>query len=105
MRINEVRDRKVDVTLDADELVLMGNIMHFYEKNIQAQEPDSREPNAKFHEMNASVIIARDLCQYGNLDTFSIKHMVRHKIAANPGTGLAKFCEALKKEEEGKDGQ
>lgn len=99
MRINEVRNKEVDATLDADELVLISNLMHFYEKNLKTIEPTSRKPNEKFHELNASVIIARDLCQYGNLDSFSLKCIVKHKIAANPNGRLAEFREIMEKEE------
>lgn len=95
MRINEIRSKEVDVTLSAGELVMLGNIMYFYEKNLKAIEPDSREPNEQFHDLNAAVIIARDLSQYGNLDSFSLKKIVQHKVAAHPDGRLAEFLEGI----------
>lgn len=100
MRINEVQNKKVNVTLDSDELVLIGNLMYFYETNLKLVEPDNSGPTTKFHELYSSVILARDLCQYGGLDSFSMKHMVKHKIAADPNGRLAEFREILEKGEE-----
>lgn len=95
MRINEIRNKEVDVTLDSDELVKLCNIMYFYETNQRRLEPGNRKPDAGFHELNASMIVARDLSQYGNLDSFSLKSIVQHKVAANPDSRLAEFLEGV----------
>lgn len=35
MRINEIKAKEVNVTLNSDELVMLGNLMYFYEKKSQ----------------------------------------------------------------------
>lgn len=103
MRINEIRKKEVNVTLNADELVMLGNLMYFYEKNKETIEPGKKPPNAAFHDLNASVIIARDLCQYGGLDSFSLKHIVRHEYAANPNSWLKQLGEILRHDDDTAD--
>lgn len=89
MRINRVEDKKVDVTLDADELVKISNVMYFYEQNCKKVE--EKKPDGKFHKLNAEIILARDLCQYGGLDGFSLRHIVRHHMEANPKGEMADY--------------
>lgn len=89
MRINEVKKNEVNVTLSSDELVIIGNLIHFFETHMDA-EPDAEKPGPAFHALAAQVITARDLCQYGHLDEFTLSCVLRHKAAASPKGRLAK---------------
>lgn len=89
MRINQIEDRNVNVNLNADELVMLGNILYEYEKQFN--------PNKTiYHELAAQIIIARDMCQYGHLDSFALKHIMKHMIAANPNGWLKEYAIAIK---------
>lgn len=83
MRINEVRTREADVTLNADELVMIHNMLYFYSR-FHHMDPDASKPGQRFHELYIDVNIAKDLCQYGHLDSFSIDQLIMHSIMANP---------------------
>lgn len=87
MRINEVKKKEINATLSADELVLISNVMYFYERFHQ-HDPNAGKPSAKFHEFNAEVIVGRDLCQYGHLDNHALALITEHKHKANPNAGL-----------------
>lgn len=89
MRINEIRKKEVNVMLNADELVLLGNALYFYEKH-HSIDKDCGRPGQTFHELNAQIVTARDLCQYGHLDSHSLGCIMRHKVAASPDGGFAK---------------
>lgn len=95
MRINRIGGKDVDVTLSADELVYLSNILYFYERHHkEVRDECQASPNRLkplHHEIAAQIITARDLCQYGHLDTFSLKCLVKHKVAANPDSRLAKY--------------
>jgi len=69
MNIQEISkaNREVTVTLDADELIKLCNVMH------NAPEKDRNE---RFYDLRSDLIIARDLCQYGHLDDFSLSCVV-----------------------------
>lgn len=82
MRINKVETKKVDVTMDSDELVMIQNIMYFYE-NHYVDDPDCQKPNKRFHELAMQVIIAGNLCQYGHLDNFALDCIIGHQNKAN----------------------
>lgn len=107
MRINEIRENQVNVTLDSDELVMFGNLMPFYERYYNIEE-DVSAPGSRFHKLNEQVVIARDLCQYGHLDNFSIETILRHNVEACPDQRLLAVQKALglvgKEEEQIKGG-
>lgn len=94
MRINEIRKNQVDVTLDSNELVMLGNLMFFYESHYGI-DADVSAPGPRFHRLNEQVIIARDLCQYGQLDNFSMDTALRHSVAACPERRLSDVQKAL----------
>lgn len=74
MRINQIRDGKVDVTLDADELIAVGNLLY---------EQAKKEPlKPKIHDFAAEIITAQNLCQYGHLDSFASVNILEHKLKA-----------------------
>lgn len=102
MRINEIKDREVNVTLNADELVCLTNLMYFYEQHYK-EGPDAKEPNETYHDLNAQIILASNVCQYGHMDGFASSRYVKHKIAANPkgdlGKFVSQFSNKMKKEE------
>lgn len=78
MRINKVEDKQVEVSLDADELVSLSNFIY----EAQKQNGDSLRP--KDRELYAQIMTARDLCQYGHVDGFTLRHIVMEKYKANP---------------------
>lgn len=88
MRINEIHSKEVNVTLSADELVMLGNLLYFYENHYDA-DPNVSAPGPRFYELAEQVVIARDLCQYGHLDTFSLDSALRYSIAADPERRLS----------------
>ena len=59
-------DKEVTLTLDATELVKLCNVLY------HAQEEDK---NNTYYNLYSDMIIARDLCQYWHLDTFSFDHI------------------------------
>lgn len=71
-------DREVNITLSADELIKLCNIMH-----AAPEEEKEKEP---FLQLYGDLIMARDLCQYGHLDDFSMKSIV--KCRNGIGNGL-----------------
>lgn len=89
MRINAIRDKSADVTLDASELVCLGNVLYFYEKHYLGCEGASPAGPA-FHHISKQVITARDLCQYGHMDGHSLATAAAHELAANPDGQLKK---------------
>lgn len=70
------KDREVLVTLSADELVKLCNILH---------ETDNSKDELQ-QQLHSELIIARDLCQYGHLDNFSLKCIIQHRN--NCGKGI-----------------
>ena len=79
MRINAIRKDGADVTLDADDLVLLHNLIHAYEK-ARPEEDLGRT----FHVLAKHVEAIKTICQYGPLSGTAIKHIVRHEITAYP---------------------
>ena len=69
--------REVKVSLTADELILLCNMMH-----EQRKEKDNDE---KLLQLYSEMIIARDLCQYGSLDNFSLQSIVKCRNSINNG--------------------
>lgn len=96
MRINEVKNNEITATLTANELVILGNVLYFYEQH-HMEYPDSGNTSPAFHELFAQTIIGRDLCQYGHLDGFTLSSIIQHKIAANPESRLVQTVEDLAK--------
>lgn len=70
-------DREVKVSLTADELILLCNMIH-----EQQKEKDNDE---KLLQLYSEMMIARDLCQYGNLDNFSLQSIVKCRNSINDG--------------------
>lgn len=68
------KDREVIVTLSADELVKLSNVLY--------HAPDE-DRNKLYYQLNSEIILARDMCQYGHIDSFSLAKIVenREKIA------------------------
>ncbi len=91
MRINSIQAKEANITISSDELVLLNNLMYFYEKNLKTIEPDHRDPNPLFHETYAQVLTAKDLTQYGHVDSFTLRHIVIHKLKANPDCDLKRL--------------
>lgn len=83
MRINTIEAKKAEVTLDADELVCISNVMYFYEKH-HMDDPDASEPGSTFNELYKQVVTARDLCQYGHLDGHVLGDIAAHELAVRP---------------------
>lgn len=94
MRLNEVNKDHAVAVLDADDLSWLHNILYFYEKHC-AIYPDYKNPDAAFHGLAKQVAVARDLCQYGNLDGHSLGIAAAHELAARPDGDLARKLEAL----------
>lgn len=90
MRINEIKDRKVNATLNADELVCLTNLMYFYERYYK-DVPDAKELNETYYNLSAQIILASNVCQYGHMDDFASSRYVKHKVAANPNGDLGKI--------------
>lgn len=76
--------REVTVCLNADELVMLGNIMHLASKHATQTKPSNTEKMASLY---ADIILARDLCQYGHLDNFSLSHIVRNRNLGESNIG------------------
>lgn len=98
MRINEVKDRHVTISLDASELVSLCNFIYEAKKlNGDNLKPYERE-------LNAQLMTARDLCQYGHVDGFTLRHIVieKHKANPNPKTEMGRLFEYAK-EKAGED--
>lgn len=68
--------REVTVCLNADELVMLGNIMHLASTHATQTKPSNTEKMASLY---ADIILARDLCQYGHLDNFSLSCIVKNR--------------------------
>lgn len=68
--------REVTVCLNADELVMLGNIMHLASTHANQKNPSNTEKLASLY---ADIILARDLCQYGHLDNFSLSRIVKNR--------------------------
>lgn len=94
MRLNEINKDHAVAVLDADDLVWLHNVLYFYEKHCGIY-PDYRKPDAAFHGLAKQAAIARDLCQYGNLDGHALGVAAAHELVARPEGGLAKRLEEI----------
>lgn len=71
------KDREVKISLTADELILLCNMMHEQRKEKHNDE--------KLLQLYSEMIIARDLCQYGSLDNFALQNIVKCRNHINDG--------------------
>lgn len=72
MRINEIKDGEVNVTLTSGELVNISNMLYEEEKKGPLKP--------QMYGMAAQVATARDLSQYGHLDAVSLTSIFRYKL-------------------------
>ena len=66
-------ENKAVISLDASELVLIGNV--FWEASKEKQ-------NSSFHRLYSNFLIAMDICQYGGIDAFRLETIVREREKA-----------------------
>lgn len=108
MRINVIEDKYASVSLDADELVCLGNALYFYQKHYKT-DGDFSAPGHVFHALFKQIVTARDLCQYGHLDGHTLSEMLSHELAANPDgllrKKLSKMLDEENKTEDGENGK
>lgn len=83
MRINGIKANEVNVTLTADELTMFANLMYYYKKNWNNVK-DASKPNERFYGTYAQILTARDLCQYGHLDSFTLDRLLELNLQACP---------------------
>lgn len=96
MRINEVKDKEVNVTLSSDDLISISNFIYFYERyHAKVEDECAMGLRPDEHALAKQVITARDLCQYGNLDSHALIHIVKHEMASNPESRLVKYIKAI----------
>ena len=69
------------MTLSSDELVKLSNVLY--------HAPDE-DKNNLYYQLNSEIIIARDMCQYGHIDNFSLAKIIenREKIIIELRFGL-----------------
>lgn len=72
MRINEIKDGEVNVTLTSGELVNISNMLYEEEKKGPLKP--------QIYGLAAQVATARDLSQYGHLDSVSLASIFRYKL-------------------------
>lgn len=72
MRINEIKDGEVNVTLTSGELVNISNMLYEEEKKGPLKP--------QMYGLAAQVVTARDLSQYGHLDAVSLTSIFRYKL-------------------------
>lgn len=72
MNIQEISksNREVTVTLNADELIRICNAMH---------KADNNDNNELYNKLHSEMILARDLCQYGGIDNFTLSCIVNYR--------------------------
>lgn len=91
MRINEIKDKEVDVVLNEDELLKIRNAMHTYEKHNEDSEKDGY-----FQQLYAEILVALDVCQYGHLDNYSLSKIVEHQVKASPDASWGEYIKLPK---------
>ena len=64
------KDKEVVVTLSSDELVKLSNVLY--------HAPDE-DKNNLYYQLNSEIIIARDMCQYGHIDNFSLAKIIENR--------------------------
>lgn len=81
MKIDKIENKKVQATLNADELAFISELISVVE---QASQKTSEAPKLTTmqHLFASEVIIARELSQYGHLDEYALKQILLHKRAA-----------------------
>lgn len=72
MRINEIKDGEVNVTLTSGELVDISNMLY------EEEQKGALKP--KMYVLAAQVATARDLSQYGHLDAVSLALIFRYEL-------------------------
>lgn len=72
MRINEIKDGEVNVTLTSGELVDISNMLY------EEEQKGTLKP--RMYGLAAQVATARDLSQYGHLDAFSLTSIFRYGL-------------------------
>lgn len=72
MRINEIKDGEVNVTLTSGELVNISNMLYEEEKKGPLKP--------QMYGLAAQVATARDLSQYGHLDAVALASIFRYKL-------------------------
>ncbi|SHK31005.1 hypothetical protein [Hespellia stercorisuis] len=66
------KDKEIVTILDAEELVLIGNVMYQATKH---QDSGDIRLTEQFYRLYSDIMIARNLCKYGHLDNFSFEHI------------------------------
>lgn len=71
MNIQNISKEKKNVTveLNADELVMICNLMHSTQKEESSK--------GQFNELYSDLMMARDLCKYGHVDNFCLSNIVK----------------------------
>lgn len=72
MKINEIKDGEVNVTLTSGELVDISNMLY------EEEQKGTLKP--RMYGLAAQVATARDLSQYGHLDAFSLTSIFRYGL-------------------------
>ena len=62
------KDREVTVTLSADELVKICNVLY---------GTSDENKNNLYYKLYSEMMIARDMCQYGHVDDFCLERIVK----------------------------
>lgn len=88
--------REVTLTLDADELIMICNMIFSAKDEYIKRE--------RVQALHADMILARDLCQYGHIDDFSLGRMVaaREASGAKIDTHMDKYVKAAREKEDKK---
>lgn len=91
MRINQIKEGEANISLDASELVSLCNFIYNAKKIADDLCPRERE-------LHAQLLTARDLCQYGHVDNFTLRRIVmeKHKANPDPNTEIGKLFEYAK---------
>lgn len=71
--------RNVIVELEADDLVIICNALYY-------SQLEEKKCSEKFLQLYSDMMMARDLCQYGHIDNFCLKNIV--KCRNDIGKGL-----------------
>lgn len=61
-------DEKVAVTLSADELTKLADVL---------SNTDDKNKDNLYHNLYSDILIAKDLCRYGEIDSKSLSHIVK----------------------------
>ena len=81
--------RQVIVCLDADELVKICNV--FYETQ-KAREKEKRKDKL-YYKLYSDMMLARDLSQYGHIDSFCLGQIVKHRSLSGETLDVPKGME------------